>query len=264
MSSVTLDESVSSISPSSTVMGRSATMTASSSSSNTVKRRLEKFKSKLVELFFSPNPSTGSSVDPASVVIGAGGARRKSSGSSRKGSIILIEQSNNINNFYYGYKSHLDQPDESEDLVEDIKSLRTTTSNGTNNKRRVSSSCSSASTSSIAKTTQHNTGLNTTSDSKQSQQQHKSAVLSNKMTESIYDTSSLNTNNTFDSLPSEMASCCQYYDSNNNNLVFDMEESEASNPFLNESFTKYISFGTELSVVKAIFEPNMHLIDGKI
>jgi hypothetical protein len=239
------------------------------------RKRFEKFRAKLVELFFNSNNNTPaasnsmlitpvlSSDDATTTVQHSQQKRRKSSSTSTNASTsnqshnLDLTSSNSlsnstlISNCYYGYKT-----------IDD----KEPTSRPNSHKKSKKASSTSSSASEIDSIKTNSPGSNLGEGQKQQQQQRRRRQKSSKeaeensslplppsgtiMIDSIstnYDSFSLSTNNTFD-----------FYQLNTNETA---AATENLNPFFNPSLTKLISFNSDLSLVESYFEASLHLID---
>jgi hypothetical protein len=218
--------------------------------SHTKSRRFDKFKAKLTELFWGSSNNSNEVASPIN----------KSSRTNNSGMLIEPYPSNTITNYYYGYKSQWEHQDAG---VQAPNRKRITTSNGSSGEHLVSSSSSMSTSSSSSSpessvfndqtgTVQANS--KTTASNMQQQQHNLSQQSSNRVTmDSLYDTSSLHTYN-YDSMT---ASTSEYYG------MADSDDEETINPFLNAAMTQHIALNSDLNSVIEMFEPHMHLIDGK-
>ena len=223
-------------------------------SQSTVRRKLEKFKAKLAELFFSPSAQTAV----------------KAASPGRPNSAILTEpHSYTITNYYYGYKSQLENEIGVVEPVEVLnskgngrKSVNSLSVNQDKPKQQSSDVFSSSSMSTSSKTSTANsssilaeshTGLVTPVHA------NNVANSSRMVDSSIYETSSLNTNN-FDSMTSSTDGG-NYFGTEIS--VGEVDKLIQNNPFINEEITSQISINSNLNTVNEMFEPFLHLIDGK-
>lgn len=209
-----------------------------------VKKKFEKLKTKLVELFFSSTPS-----QPPTTTVNTTTATPRQI-TSRKSSTILIEPLNNtITNYYYGYKSHLDDEESETQLQVEIQPAK-------GNKKNKKSAASSTDKSIIA----NDAGYVSSSVSDSSKSASQQPVANKIMIDSMYDTSSLNTNN-FDSLTNSTDCCHEIFSTLDHHHNSYSECPATNNPFLDPELTNQIALNSDLDTVFNLFEPYMHLID---
>ena len=262
------------------------------------RRKFEKFRTKLVELFFTTTTTTTSinvvPKSPSSSLVNTSqnnndlsnddesslslknhkqqqSKRRKSSSSTSGNCIEPASNTMLISNCYYGYKTIQMGNESGEEFVSNMNRKTSKKTKGTTSKHSIntyvtqsfSSSTDSSSTSSITDENESNSCSSYRNSSKHTGEANFSpcqVANSNSMSGSFHK-------------PSGMIMIDSNYDSfsmNTNSFDFYQNETHcasspieaAQNPFLNASLTDLISFNSELSLLESFFEASLHLIDG--
>jgi hypothetical protein len=231
-----------------------------------VRRKLERFRSKLTELFFSTNTTTLNNIQVTNTVNIASVFNNDINNSS----IVQHPDDNNsmlISNCYYGYTSPISEEDLRLSCMKKSKIF---------NKNHTSSSSSSSSTSSSS-----SSACSSSSSMIIDDDEHSSYIQNGELILSQYP---VNYHDSHSCLPQSLTTGVitlnkshitlnphpplDYYSFNSqlnsNHSNFDtssLNTNEEENPFLNKRLTDQIYFNSELSVLSTYFESALDLID---